>query len=450
MSIEGERGEWPSTELPKTWEWLDFSEFWIDHTDASRKVPEKSYASEGALAVVDQGANLVGGFTDDLSKKSPAPLPAIVFGDHTRIVKYIDHPFAQGADGVRVFCAAPFVDARFAYHALNCVHLPDKGYSRHFKFLKVTPFPLAPLPEQHRIVAKIDGLSAKSRRARGHLDHVPRLVEKYKQAILAAAFRGELTRVWRAADAIEPRTVPLRELCASITDGDHQAPPRAATGVPFITISAMNDGTIDLNEATRFVPQSYFEGLKPSRRPSVGDVLYSVTGSFGVPAFVDFDGAFVFQRHIAILKPDRQKVDPRFLYRLLAAPQIMEQAMAVATGTAQMTVPLSGLRDFLFPNPPLDEQREINRRIESAFTWIERLASDATRACKLIDNLDQAVLAKAFGGELVPQDPNDEPASVLLERIRAERTTAAPIKRGGKGRRKTAPPILLPPKGRKK
>jgi type I restriction enzyme S subunit len=86
----------------------------------------------------------------------------------------------------------------------------------------------------------------------------------------------------------------------------------------------------------------------------------------------------------------------------------------------------NSLRNFVFPIAPLIEQTEIVRRIETAFAWIDRLASETTSARKLIDHLDHAVLAKAFRGELVPQDANDEPASVLLERIRAERqgTTA--------------------------
>lgn len=293
---------------------------------------------------------------------------------------------------------------------------------------------LPPREEQRRIIAKIDSLSAKSRRARSRLDHIPRLVEKYKQAMLSAAFQGELTREWRGRlGTSAPAVVPLRALCASITDGDHQAPPRAESGTPFITISAMNDGVIDLNKATRFVPQSYVDGLKASRRPSIGDVLYSVTGSFGIPAAVVFDKPFVFQRHIAILKPDHAKVQTGYLHRLLGAPQVMEQAQSVATGTAQKTVPLSGLREFLIPHPPLDEQREVTRCIDNAFAWIDRLASEATSARKLIDHLDRSVLAKAFRGELAPQDPNDEPASALLVRIRASRE-AAPTKNGiGKG-----------------
>jgi type I restriction enzyme S subunit len=294
---------------------------------------------------------------------------------------------------------------------------------------------LAPLREQERIVQKIDSLSPKSRRAGDHLDHLPRLIEKYKQAVLTAAFRGDLTSQWRYAHNLQwADRGPIEKLCLTITDGDHQAPPKSETGVPFITISAMNDGTIDLRKATRFVSKSYSNSLQPARKPKRGDVLYSVTGSFGIPALVDFDEPFVFQRHIAILKPDPDKAHPLFLTRMLASPEVKEQAEAVATGTAQRTVPLSGLRPFVVPAPSLDEQAEIVRRVEHSFKWIDRLATEAANARKLVDHLDQAVLAKAFRGELVPQDPSDEPASVLLDRIR-ERATSGRVT-GARGTRR--------------
>jgi type I restriction enzyme S subunit len=87
----------------------------------------------------------------------------------------------------------------------------------------------------------------------------------------------------------------------------------------------------------------------------------------------------------------------------------------------QPNLNLGTIKAWRIPLPSCDEQHEVIRRIETAFGWIDRLASEATDARKLIDHLDQAVLAKAFQGELVPQNPSDEPASVLLERIRAER-----------------------------
>jgi hypothetical protein len=187
--------------LPDGWTWVKFDEFWNNCTDIKRKLPQNSYQMAGSLPVVDQGAELIGGYTDDKNKQSLAPLPVIIFGDHTKVVKYIDRPFVQGADGVRVLHAQPGVEPMFAFHALRCVNLPDKGYSRHFKFLKATAFPVAPHNEQQRIIRQISNLTAKSRRCRDQLDQVPRLVEKYKQAILAAAFRGDLTGRWRANNA---------------------------------------------------------------------------------------------------------------------------------------------------------------------------------------------------------------------------------------------------------
>jgi type I restriction enzyme, S subunit len=198
-----------------------------------------------------------------------------------------------------------------------------------------------------------------------------------------------------------PREVSIDTLCVSITDGDHQAPPRAERGIPFITISAMNDGNIDLSKATRFVPAEYVNGLKPSRRPRRGDVLFSVTGSIGIPALVRGNDAFVFQRHIAILKPDLNKTSGQFLAFSLASPQIREQALSVATGTAQLTIPLSGLRKFSVLYPGQDEQAEIVQRLLKASEWLAKINNEVARASELIERLDQSTLNKAFRGQLV-------------------------------------------------
>ncbi len=99
-------------------------------------------------------------------------------------------------------------------------------------------------------------------------------------------------------------------------------------------------------------------------------------------------------------------------------------------GVSQSSINASKLKAFEFPLPSIEEQHEIVRRVEAAFATIDRLAAEAKRALELTDRLDEKILAKAFRGELVPQDPNDEPASALLEPIRAERTAAPKAKRG--------------------
>ena len=109
-------------------------------------------------------------------------------------------------------------------------------------------------------------------------------------------------------------TVKLADVCKSISDGDHQAPPKSETGIPFVTISNITSTNKFDFRNTMHVPQDYYERLDGKRRPQVGDVLYSVVGSFGIPVLMTEEQKFVFQRHIAILRPDEVKVVPAFLY----------------------------------------------------------------------------------------------------------------------------------------
>lgn len=428
-------GEWPCTELPASWYWADFVTFFADHTDSQRKVSQKSYKQHGLIAVVDQGASKIGGFTNDLSMQSQAPLPAIVFGDHTRAVKYIDIPFAQGADGVRVLTARENVEPAFAYQALRCIKLPDKGYSRHFKFLKASRFPLAPLPEQRRIVAKIDSLTGKSRRARDHLDHIPRLVEKYKQAILAAAFRGDLTREWRGLASKDDIEWEIHELGDIADIGTGATPKRGRADyyeggtIAWVTSGAVNDGIIA--HADECITPTALNETNCKIYPA-GTLLMAMYGegkTRGKVATLGIDAA-TNQALAAIQVHHQGPASPQFVLWYLRSQYLSLRDQAA--GGVQPNLNLGIIKRTCIDLPSSSEQGEIVRRIESAFAWIDRLAADATSARKLIDHLDQSVLAKAFKGELVPQDPADEPASALLDRIRAERTASPEAKRGSK------------------
>ena len=284
--------------------------------------------------------------------------------------------------------------------------------------------PLAPLSEQKRIADKLDTVLASIDACRERLDRVPQILKKFREAVLEAAVSGRLTEEWRQVHGSGPwKTLQLSTVCRSITDGDHQAPPQASSGVPFITISAINDGQLRLEKATRYVPKQYFDSLKSERRPEVGDILFSVTGSIGIPALVDSPKSFAFQRHIAILKPDNLRVSSRFLLYTLASRAIGIQAKSVATGTAQLTIPLTGLRQFEISIPDLKEQSEVVRRINALFALSDTIERRYADAVTQTEKLTPSVLAKAFRGELVPQDPNDEPAGEMLKRIRKLKET---------------------------
>jgi hypothetical protein len=414
--------------LPQSWATISVAEA-HQLVAVEDKVQVRHYSEHGPLAIVDQGAALIGGYTDDRSLAMRADLPVIVFGDHTRALKYVDFPFAAGADGIKVMRPRPFFFPRLFFRFLQAVRLPARGYSRHFQYLQAARLAVPPLNEQKLIADKLDAVLARVDACDERLDRVPDILKRFRQAVLTAATSGRLTAGWQGPEGRPQwRTETLADLCHSISDGDHQAPPQARSGVPFITISAINNGRLRLEKATRYVPVSYFEALRPERRPQKGDVLFSVTGSIGIPALVDVSERFAFQRHIAILKPNQSRVMSRFLYITLNTERIRQQGLTVATGTAQLTIPLGGLRSFVVDVPSLPEQAEIVRRVDALFAHSARVEGRHASAHAQVARLTSALLAKAFRGELVPQDPNDEPGSVLLERLRTAQ--AAEVRSG--------------------
>ena len=438
MSTQAEKGEWPSETLPESWQWLEFKVAWTDYTDSTKKIKQREYLEEGALPIVDQGAAHVGGFTNDSKNQNGVPLPCVVFGDHTRAVKFIDFEFAQGADGVKVLKPGAVFDPIFAYLALRCVSLPDKGYSRHFKFLKSTRFPLPPLAEQRRIVAKLDQLSARSSAARTHLERTKALATRAKQATLAAAFRGELTDA-RCLD--DDNTFGIDRL------------PKEYAQTPLPTgWTASNVGDFAVNHDARRVPikkadrasrqgpYPYFgaSGIIDTFDEYIFDGRYLLVAEDGANllsrstaiAFTA-EGQFWVNNHAHILKIDDGS-DHDFLRHYLESISLQP----FVTGSAQPKLTQRALSRIGVVLPPEDERKKIVRCIEAAFARIDRMVEQATRAAHLLDRLDERLLAKAFRGELVPQDPEDEPAADLLARIQAARAAAPKPKRGR--RKKTA------------
>ena len=308
-----------------------------------------------------------------------------------------------------------------------------------------TVIALPPLPEQKRVVAKIDSLSAKSKRARDRLDHIPRLVEQYKQAILTAGFRGRLTEEWRSVHHVDNDWFSSR-LEDLIDDGPSNGwSPKSgpdATGALTLKLTATTSGCLRLDDsAVKRIYQTPEASSKYWLQP--GDLLVQRSNTIEyVGAAAIFDGpanTYIYPDLMMRIRI-RDEINRRYIWRYLNSEPGRRYLQERATGTAGNMPKINSetLRSLPVPLPKaFEERREIVRRIENAFPWIDRLAHEATSARKLIDHLDQAVLAKAFRGELVPQDPNDEPASVLLDRIKAQQQTKAP--RDRKTRRATGP-----------
>ncbi|MEI6328433.1 MAG: restriction endonuclease subunit S, partial [Pseudanabaena sp. ELA645] len=232
--------------------------------------------------------------------------------------------------------------------------------------------PLPPITIQKEIVTEIEGYQKVINGARAVIDN------------------------YRPHIAIAPdwEIVKLSDVTESISDGDHMPPPKAENGIPFITISNINkNNQIDFSK-TFFVPEEYYEALKPHRKPQKDDILYTVTGSYGIPVLIESDIKFCFQRHIGLIRASA-KINTRYLYYLLSSRFILNQADSAATGVAQKTVSLTTLRDFSIPVPPIEIQKAIVAEIEA-----EQALVNANR--ELIERFEkkiQTVLNRIWGGE---------------------------------------------------
>ncbi|MDY4921066.1 MAG: restriction endonuclease subunit S [Phascolarctobacterium sp.] len=185
--------------------------------------------------------------------------------------------------------------------------------------------------------------------------------------------------------------VKLGEVCVSISDGDHQAPPKVDIGIPFVTISNIINNKLDFTN-TMYVPKEYYEALDDKRKPHVGDIIYSVVGSFGIPVFIQKDKEFVFQRHIAILRPDKYRIVPQFLYYVMLSREFFMQADAVALGAAQRTISLTALRNMMLDLPPRDTQN----KIASILSAYDDLIENNQKQIKLLEEAAQRLYKEWF------------------------------------------------------
>ena len=260
-------------------------------------------------------------------------------------------------------------------------------YNDNLKQIEIT-YPKS-LPEQQRIVAILDEAFAAIAKAKANaeqnLKNAKELFESYLQGVFE---NGNWEKV------------KLSELAKDITDGDHMPPPKSEDGFPFITISNINkqDRQIDFSDTFK-VPKEYFDKLKENRRPKKGDVLYTVTGSYGIPVLIEGDFEFCFQRHIGLIRP-KDNVSSKWLYYWILSPNAIFQANDTATGTAQKTVSLTALRNFVLPKMTLKQQQIIVRQLDALSAETKKLETIYQQKINDLEELKKSVLQKAFSGEL--------------------------------------------------
>jgi type I restriction enzyme S subunit len=351
--------------------------------------------------------------------------------------------------------------------------------------------PIPPLNEQKRIIARMEELQGRSRRAKEALEAIPDLLEQLRQSILAAAFRGDLTKEWREK---HPDVEPGSELLKRIrierrrrweeaerkklkTKGltgdklgeefakrrkkykepapvDTSALPELPGGwyvtsideVAFVTklagfeytkyVTYDPDGDLPVIKAenagkygfkrTEFskVRSETIDHLTRSNLRS-GDLLMVFVGSVGQVAMVPDDQKYFLGPNIGMIRIQSTYVIPEFAEFFLRSPIGFSLTMSFAKAVTQPSLSMGAIRLIPLFIPPLEEQKIIVEKLKKYNDIIKQSEEKTVLFFKSVQILDQSILTKAFRGELVPQDPNDEPAAILLERIRQEKAREA-------------------------
>ncbi|WP_413616084.1 restriction endonuclease subunit S [Halomonas cupida] len=460
-------------ELPSSWAQPGFMETFEVVSTNGKKIKQREYQLSGALPVIDQGEDLIGGYTDKLDAAIKVGEPLIVFGDHTRVFKFINHDFAPGADGVKVLRTSHSLMPKYAYHACQALRLPNRGYARHFSILKKFRFPVAPLNEQRRIVEKIESLFAQLDHSEAGLSYVQKLLARYRQSVLKAAVTGQLTADWRAenADRLESGSDLLERILQARREnwqgrGKYKEPaapdtsdlPELPEGWVWASIDQLHthltsgsrawkkyygsgDGVFIMAQNVRpmrFDLSEKFSVDPPFDSPDAvrsevrkDDVLITIVGANtgDVCRFPSDASRHYVCQSVALLRLADVALSP-FIETFLASKGAgRDQLEKFIYGAGRPHLSFEQLRSVVAPIPPLGEQAEIMQRVSEKLDEIKQVEIACQAELARSAALRQSILKDAFSGKLVPQDPNDEPACKLLDRIRAERDAAAPKKR---------------------
>jgi type I restriction enzyme S subunit len=331
----------------------------------TQKVQRKDFLGEGAYPVISQEIDFINGYWDNADDIFKVTTPVVVFGDHTKVMKYIDFDFVLGADGVKVLQPRDFLLPKFFFYQLQITNLNSLGYARHYKLLKELEIAYPNLPEQQRIVSILDkafeGIATAKANAEKNLQNARAIFESYLQSEYAnRALLGNLVDV----------TTGKLDANAAVEGGQY----------PFFTCSrdilSINTYAFDC------------EAILLAGNNAVGD--------FNVK---HYHGKFnAYQRTYVITVNENNRVLYRFLYFQLLKSLKKFKAQSVGTGTKFLKLDMINNMEIALPN--LDEQQRIVSKIDSICEETERLESIYHHKLEALEALKRSLLHQAFSGEL--------------------------------------------------
>ncbi len=407
-------------------EWVDinFAAVVDKISTNGKKVKQKEYLTEGKFAVIDQGQDFIGGYSNSDEKKIEVNEPVIVFGDHTKVVKLVKQDFVPGADGVKVLSPKPFYHPELLAFFINVLtkKIPDKGYARHFQFLEKENIPLLPQREQEQLVSLIEQLFSDLDNAIENLKKAKDQLKVYRQSVLKYAFEGKLTE-----DSKKFKRVKLRTVCDTVQNIGKSVNPNES--FRYIDI-----GCID-NTSNRIVcNKDYLWSDAPSRAKQIiksGDVLFSTVRTYlrNIAMVSEkYDGQ-IGSTGFCVIRPKKDCLVSQYIFYYVLWDKFINHISTFQTGTSYPAVRDDDVFSQTIPLPALPTQKRIVEEIESRFSICDKMEESIENSLDQATVLRQSILKQAFDGKLTEEWRKNNPdlisgensAKALLERIKKER-----------------------------
>ncbi|MEZ9082496.1 restriction endonuclease subunit S [Vibrio harveyi] len=292
-------------------------------------------------------------------------------------------------------------------------------------------YPLAPLAEQKRIVEKLDEVLAQVDTIKARLDGIPALLKRFRQSVLASAVSGKLTEEWRGGAIPKWEATVFSDICNEITVGfvGKMKDKYTDSGVLFLRSQNVRAFKYDPKNVL-FISEEFHNEIHKSHL-NAGDLAIVRSGAPGTTCVIPESLGKVNCSDLVIARPS-ERLNPKFGCIFMNSEVAQKNVASNQVGIAQQHFNVGSMKKMPIELPDLAEQQEIVRLVDQYFAFAETIEAQVKKAQARVDNLTQSILVKAFRGELVPQDPNDEPADKLLDRIAQARKEAEALAKAAK------------------
>jgi len=365
----------------------------IEKVTYTTKIQRKDFLDSGAFPVVSQEDAFINGYWNDTEDVFRVETPLVIFGDHTKVLKYIDFDFVLGADGVKLLPPKDFLVPKFFYYQLQTAQLDSLGYARHYKLLKELQIKYPVRDEQHRIVALLDeafdGIATAKANAEKNLQNAHALFESHLQSVFTERGEG-----W-----VEKSLEGVVDVQCTLSYGIVQPGHEYANGMPVVRPTDLTTKTISLEGLKRIDPK-LADGYRRTTLRG-GELLLCVRGSTGVVAVTspELAGANV-TRGIVPIMFESSLLRQDFGYFLMTSGAVQSQIRAKTYGAALMQINIGDLRKIAVSFPPLKEQEKMTTKLEELDSEIQRLESLYQQKLIALDDLKKSLLHQAFSGAL--------------------------------------------------